>query len=245
MENYAVIVKNVKKTFGFKKSSGSSNLKNLNNTRFLNGKIIALEDISFNASKGEVFGIIGLNGSGKTTLLRTVGGIYLPDSGKVSVNGIIAPLLQIGTGFRNELVAKDNIVMYGMLLGMSKSEIKSKIDTIIDFAELKEFSNMKLMHYSSGMKTRLAFSTALQVNPDILLVDEVLSVGDIAFREKSFNEFISFKKSGKTILFTSHNLKAISDLCDRVLLLHKGKMVAIGEPQEIIKQYQDLAKVHN
>ena len=230
-----VIVENITKTFDLKKPSGvSSLLENPTHTK-LNGRLVALDDISFSVSRGEMFGIIGTNGSGKTTLLRIISGIYHPDKGNVKVNGRLAPLLQIGTGFHNELIASENIILSGMLSGMSKDDIKGKIDDVIEFAELQEFANMKLKYYSSGMRARLAFATALQINPEILLVDEILSVGDMAFREKSYKAFLSFKESGKTILYSTHNLNILPKLCDRVLLIHNGKMIMIGKSEQVIE----------
>jgi len=220
--NNIVELENVVKIFN--KNEGKTifgKLKGIKN----NSLFKAIDNVSFNVNKGEMFGIIGKNGSGKTTLLRIIAGIYKPEQGKVKINGRIAPLLQIGVGFYNELVAKDNIILYGMLLGLKKSEITKRVKDIINFAELNDFEDMKLKHYSSGMRARLAFATAMQVEPDILLVDEILSVGDLPFREKSFNAFLSFKKEGKTILYTSHNLTMLAKLCDRVLLLDKGKII--------------------
>jgi len=233
----SVIVENVTKTFIVKSPLGLKNFKN--NLLTKPQVIVGLDDVSFSVQKGEMIGIIGLNGSGKTTLLRTIGGIYQPNSGNIYVNGVLAPLLQLGTGFHQELVAHDNIMTYGMLLGMPKNVINSKIDSIIEFAELEKFRNMKLMHYSSGMKSRLAFSTVLQINPDILLVDEVLAVGDAAFKKKSFEAFLSFKKQNKTILYTSHSVGMMTKLCDRVIWLDHGKVVEIGQPQEVISRYND------
>ena len=157
-------------------------------------------------------GIIGLNGSGKTTLLRVIAGIYESDGGKISIDGRLAPLLQIGTGFQNELTGLENIIISGMLYGFSKKEIQGKVDAIMKFAELQEFENMKIKQYSAGMKTRLAFSIAMQIDPDIILVDEVLSVGDFTFREKSLQAFLSFKDRKKTILFATHILAPLPEL---------------------------------
>jgi len=236
MEEDAVIVEKVTKLFKInKKKSFFGNHKN-------SSVITALDDISFTIKKGEMLGIMGLNGSGKTTLLRTIAGIYKPNFGSIKVKGIMAPLLQIGTGFNPELNASENIIMYGMLLGLKKQEIKKRTDSIIEFAELGQFSEMKLKNYSSGMRARLAFSSALQVNPDILLVDEVLAVGDKSFREKSFDEFLSFKKSGKTILYTTHSTEKISQLADKVLILNKGKVVFFGNPNEAIQKYEEIVK---
>jgi len=243
-EKNSVIVQNVTKHFkleGSPKIFGKSTNSKNSNQRGFN----ALEDVSFEVAKGEMLGIIGLNGSGKTTLLRTIAGIYKPDSGIVKVNGTVAPILNIGTGFHPELNALENITMYGMLLGISKKDIKEKIPSIIEFAELEKFSFEKIKHYSSGMKARLAFSTVLQINPDIILVDEVLAVGDQRFKEKSFIEFSSFKKRGKTILYTTHSLDKVYKLLDRVIILHKGRIVAIGKPEEATKKYEELIKRSN
>jgi len=188
---------------------------------------------------------LGPNGSGKTTLLRIISEIYKQDSGKININGRVAPLLQIGTGFNPEFDATDNIRIYGMLLGFSKQEINAKISKIIEFAELEEFTNMKLKNYSVGMRARLGFSTALQVNPDILLVDEVLAVGDEAFRKKSFDEFINFKKENKTIVFTTHNLNWVLQFADRAVLLLKGKIIKIGHPEEVISKYKEILRESN
>jgi len=206
-------------------------------------KLVALSNVSLNISKGETVALLGLNGSGKTTLLRVISGIYQPEIGSVRVTGRLAPLLQIGTGFNVELDAIDNIKMYGMLLGFSKRSIEEKIDEILSFAELTKFSKMKIKNYSSGMRARLGFATAFQVDPDILLVDEVLAVGDETFRQKSLNEFIEFKKKGKTIVFTTHNLNWISQLSDRVVLLDEGKVVGIGPPKEILEVYKTITNI--
>ena len=236
MATNAIELENITKKFNLKKSHLTSQTSVPNN----DDKLVALDNVSIKIPKGEMVGIIGLNGSGKTTLLRMIAGILVPDSGIVKTDGLIAPLLQIGTGFHNELLPSDNIIMYGMLLGMSKSEIKEKIPNIMKFAELEKFSNMRLKHFSAGMRARLGFSTALRINPEILLVDEVLSVGDMSFREKSFKAFLTFKESGKTILYTTHNMGMISELSDRVLLLHHGKLIMVGKPEETLQKYKEI-----
>ena len=174
--------------------------------------------------------------------MRIIADVYKPTSGFVDVNGVIAPILQLGTGFQGDLDARDNILMNGMLLGFSKSEIHEKIEKIIQYAELEKFVNMKLKYFSAGMRTRLAFSTVLQLNSDILLIDEVLSVGDINFRKKCFESILLLKKQGKTILFTSHSFDTISKICDKVLLLHKGKLIMIGNPDEVMAKYREISK---
>jgi ABC-type polysaccharide/polyol phosphate transport system ATPase subunit len=200
----------------------------------------ALLDVSFSIKKGEVFGIIGTNGSGKTTLLRIICGIYKPDKGHVEVKGRLSQLMEIGAGFQKELAAKENIIINGMLLGLSKSQIERKVESIIEYADLKKFTNLLLKHYSSGMKARLAFATAMQINPDILLVDEIMSVGDKNFRKKSYETFLYFKKKNKTIIMTTHSLGNLSQICDRVLLLNKGKNIIVGKPEDVLKKYQEI-----
>jgi len=243
MDSIAIELKNVTKIFNVnKQNSIYSTLKNLRSKNSGLKKIIAIDNLSLSIKKGETIGLIGLNGGGKTTLLRLIGGIYSPDSGTINIVGRIAPLLQIGTGFNAEFNAKENIVIYGMLLGLKKNEIESKVETILDFAELKRFRNLKLKNYSSGMKAKLGFSTAIQINPEILLVDEVLSVGDAAFQQKSFEAFLSFKKNNKTIVLTTHNINTISKVADRVVLLDGGKLVNTGKPDEIIPIYNEIVK---
>jgi len=231
LETNAIVIKNITKKFFIKNYNRSEN----------SNVLVALNNVSFSIPKGKTIGIIGSNGSGKTTLLRIISGIYLPDHGTVEINGKIAPLLQIGTGFNGELNARENIIVYGLLLGFTKSEISEKIKPIIEFAELEKFAVMKLKHYSAGMKVRLAFSTALQVNPDILLVDEVLAVGDMSFQKKSLEAFLTFKNENKTILFTSHNLQMISKICDHVLLLNNGELLMEGKPDEVIRLFKELS----
>jgi len=233
-------VKNVTKIFTYNKQKGIFNrIKNIRHTD-TQKNLTALDNVSFTAKKGEVLGIIGLNGSGKTTLLQVIAGIYQPNYGTVQVNGTLAPILQIGTGFHQELIPRENIVMYGMLLGFAKNEIEKKVNSILQFAELEQFSMMRLKHFSSGMRARLAFATMIQLNPDILLIDEIMSVGDINFRQKSTKAFFSFKDKGKTILLATHQFGVLNELADRVILLHHGKILNIGEPNEVIQKYKEL-----
>ncbi len=239
MGDIVISVNKVSKIFKLDKPLGVSKIVNQSSNN--QNKILeALNEITFTVHKGEVLGIIGLNGSGKTTLLRIIAGVYKPTSGYVEVNGRLSPLLQLGTGFQGDLDARDNIIMNGMLLGISKSDITKKVENIIQYAELEKFVNMKLKHYSTGMKARLAFATAMQIDPDILLVDEVLAVGDKDFQKKSYETFLSFRKNKKTILHATHNLDKLSEFSDRVLLLDKGKIVIIGNPDEVIRKYHDV-----
>jgi ABC-type polysaccharide/polyol phosphate transport system ATPase subunit len=196
-----------------------------------------LKNISFTVQKGEILGIIGRNGSGKSTLLRIISKILQPDSGDVYVNGTLTPLLQLGTGFNNELSARDNIVLSGLFMGFSKKVIEDKIEEIINFAEVEKFADTKLKHFSSGMYMRLAFAVAIQVEPDILLVDEVLAVGDTFFQQKGLQAFEDYKKRGKTIILVSHDLRTISSFCDRAIYLQNGEIKDIGEPSKVIEEY--------
>ena len=174
---------------------------------------------------------------------QNIADIFQPDKGKVSKNGKLAPILQISGGFNLELKPSENIVLYGMLLGVPKSEIKRKIPYILEFAELEKFSTMKLKHFSSGMLARLSFSTVLQINPDIFLFDEILSVGDLKFKEKVLNTFPSFKEKNKTVLYSTHNLGSLVTLCDRVLLLHHGKQIMIDKPKKVVQKYRELVGI--
>ena len=238
MTNTAIIVNDVSKTFKIGKNRNISSIgkKNQNQKNILR----ALEGVTFTVSKGEVLGIIGLNGSGKTTLLRIIAGVYTPDSGNVQVNGRLSPLLQLGTGFQGDLNAKENIILNGMLLGQTKSSIEKKVNSIIRYAELEDFTNMKLKNFSTGMRARLAFSTAMQIDPEILLIDEILSVGDKDFQQKSYDTFVSFTKSNKTVVHASHNLQKLEEFSDRLLLLHKGHIIMLGQPEEVIAKYMDM-----
>ena len=239
MTDIAVKVENVSKIFRLAKPLGVPNQQTQQNP-VEQRSLKALDEISFSVTKGEVLGIIGLNGSGKTTLMRIIAGVYKPDFGSVTINGRLSPLLQLGTGFQGDLDARENIIMNGMLLGMSKTEIKNKVNHIIQYAELEKFANMKLKYYSAGMRARLAFGTAMQIEPDILLVDEVLAVGDENFQKKSYQTFRSFISSEKTVIHTSHNLGRLAEFSDRILLLHKGKIDMLGKPNEVIQKYKEL-----
>ena len=239
MPKISIEVKNVYKSFRL--SSNSNDITSGKDNSFKNSKLVVLDDVSFSIKQGEVIAIIGSNGSGKSTLLKLIGGIYSPEKGKIVTNGKIAPLLQIGTGFQNELKADDNIISYGMLLGFTKSEIKKRIPSILKFAELENFSQMKLKNYSSGMRVRLAFSIAIQIDPDILLVDEILSVGDTKFRKKSFESFLKFKSEQRTIVFTSHNMTIVKQIADRVILINHSKIISIGEPNSVIQKYEQIS----
>jgi len=204
----------------------------------------ALEDITFTVEPGEFFGIIGANGSGKSTLLRILAGIYRADSGVVRVSGKLSPFIELGVGFNFDLNARDNIRINGTLLGLTPRELDERFDEIVGFAELERFVDQKLRNYSSGMQLRLAYSIAIQVDFDILLLDEVLAVGDQAFQEKCFATFERFRAEGKTVVFVSHDLGAVASFCDRALLLAGGRTVALGPADQVIETYNRSARAH-
>jgi len=197
----------------------------------------ALQDVTFSMEEGEMLGIIGENGSGKSTLLKILTGIMRPTSGRVSVNRRMTPFLELGVGFNPEFTAVENIRTYGTIMGLSKREINGKVDEILAFAGLETFRDAKLKNFSSGMQVRLAFSTAIQTDPDILLMDEVLAVGDMEFQQKCFDVFNRYRTEGITILFVSHDLGAVRRFCDKTLLLRQGEQLAFGETGEIIDRY--------
>jgi lipopolysaccharide transport system ATP-binding protein len=200
----------------------------------------ALQDVSFSVKHGETFGVIGPNGCGKSTLLKVLAGVLYPDSGKVRINGKIAPFLELGVGFQPELTAKENVYLYGAIMGLTRKDIDERYDEIINFSELKRFENMKLRNFSSGMYVRLAFATAIQTDPDIMLVDEVLSVGDESFQRKCGQKIDEIRRVGKTILLVSHALGTVQQLCDRCLLLNGGKAVALGETERVLAEYEKM-----
>ena len=197
----------------------------------------ALNDISFNVKKGEVVGLIGSNGAGKSTLLKIVSGVMKPTKGSVKVNGAISPMIELGAGFDMELTARENIYLNGAILGYSKNFIDSKFNDIVEFSELRDFLDVPVKNFSSGMTAKLAFSIATVVDPEVLIVDEILSVGDIKFQEKSKNKMLDMIKGGTTVLYVSHTLQSIKDLCDKVVWIEHGKMVKMGPAKEICDEY--------
>jgi ABC-type polysaccharide/polyol phosphate transport system ATPase subunit len=197
----------------------------------------ALDDVSFTVGPGEFFGVIGPNGSGKSTLLKILAGIYAQDRGRVTVRGQLSPFIELGVGFNPDLNARDNVRINGVLLGLTLRELDERFDAIIGFAELERFVDQQLKNYSSGMQLRLAYSIAIQVPFDVLLLDEVLAVGDQAFQEKCFATFDALREAGKTIVFVSHDLDAVSRFCDRTLLLDRGRVAALGPTEEVIEAY--------
>lgn len=200
----------------------------------------ALREISFSISEGECVGIIGTNGSGKSTLLKIITGVLGPTRGHVEVDGRISALLELGAGFNTEYTGLENIYLNGTMLGFSREEIDAKKDEILAFADIGEYINQPVKTYSSGMFVRLAFALAINIDPEILVVDEALSVGDVFFQAKCFHKFEEFKKAGRTILFVSHDLSSVAKYCDRVILLNKGDKLDEGSPKKIIDEYKQL-----
>lgn len=199
----------------------------------------ALQGINFEVKKGEVIGFIGSNGAGKSTLLKVVSGVMKPTKGTVTVHGTICPMIELGAGFDSELSARENIYLNASILGYSKEFIESKFDSIVEFSELEKFLDVPIKNFSSGMIARLAFSIATIVDPEILIVDEILSVGDLAFQTKSENKMKNMIGGGTTVLYVSHSLDSIKSLCDRVVWLDHGKIVEIGKAEKVCKHYQD------
>jgi ABC-type polysaccharide/polyol phosphate transport system ATPase subunit len=200
----------------------------------------AVKDVTFSVDHGECFGVIGPNGSGKSTLLKTIAGIHLPDRGSVVVDGLMSPFIELGVGFNPELNARDNVRVNATMLGLSRRELADKFDEMIEFAELGRFVDLKLKNFSSGMVMRLAYSVAIQVPFDILLLDEVLAVGDQSFQDKCFATLDDIRAAGKTILFVSHDLGSVRRICDRALLIHNGVVQALGPAAEVADSYEDL-----
>lgn len=200
----------------------------------------ALDDVSFELRKGETLGIIGENGSGKTTLLRLITGIFPPDKGRIVCKGRVGSLIAVGAGFHPHMTGRENIYLNGTILGMTRKEIDAKFDEIVDFADIGDFIDAPVNTYSSGMRVRLGFAIAVNTNPDILLIDEILAVGDTAFKGKCYNIMREIQKNGKTIIFVSHNEQNMLDICKRAILLDHGKLVYEGDTQEVYKKYDEL-----
>ncbi|NLZ24532.1 ABC transporter ATP-binding protein [Candidatus Dojkabacteria bacterium] len=239
MENIAIEVKNVSKRFKIPVKGHSNTLQE----KFLNPfqkvqyrEFDALRDLSFRVRKGEFFSVIGPNGVGKSTLLKIVSQIYIPDKGSIKIDGLLVPFLELGVGFNPELSARENVYLNGTILGLTKKELDKCIDEIFDFAELREFADMSIKNFSSGMAVRLAFSIAIRVKSDILVLDEVLAVGDAEFQKKCYNYFDSIKGK-KTILYVSHALDSVRKYSDRVLWLKEDRSYELGDALEIVDKY--------
>ena len=202
----------------------------------------ALQNVSFTLNKGDRLGILGLNGAGKSTLLKVIAGVYKPTAGTVKRYGKIAPMLELGAGFDPQYTGRENIFLYGAVLGFSKEFLKSKYDEIVAFSELEKFIDVPLKNYSSGMRARLGFAIATIVEPEILILDEVLSVGDAKFKKKSEARIMSMFDKGVTVLFVSHSLEQVKRLCNKAIILEHGKLVASGEVEEVAKIYEQMTK---
>ncbi len=200
----------------------------------------ALNGVSFRVKKGEVMGIIGKNGAGKSTLLKVISGILKPTEGSVNLHGNVVPMLELGSGFDFDLSGRENIFLNGAILGYNEEFLKNKFGEILEFSELEEFIDIPIRNYSSGMVMRLAFSVASLVNPEILIVDEILAVGDSAFQEKSKNKMLELMSGGTTVLFTSHSIAQIREMCDKVVWLDHGKIMSIGSPDSVCDEYESF-----
>jgi ABC-2 type transport system ATP-binding protein len=200
----------------------------------------ALDDVSFDVHAGEFFGIVGRNGSGKSTLLKIMASIYRPDTGKVLMAGRLAPFIELGVGFNPELTSRENVVLNGVLMGFSRREARRRLDSVLDFAELQDFVDMKLKNYSSGMMVRLAFSVMVNADADIMLVDEVLAVGDAAFGQKCIDVFTAMRKAGRTIVLVTHDMSTVQRFCHRAMLIHDSRIQYLGDPEETALRYYRL-----
>lgn len=240
MEKIVVKVEHVKKSFHLPTESTSSLKRTIvNYFKGIKGyrEQKVLRDISFEVNKGDFIGIVGRNGSGKSTLLKIISQIYQPDFGEITINGKLVSFIELGVGFNPELTGRENIYLNGALLGFSTKEVDLMYDDIVDFAELHEFMNQKLKNYSSGMQVRLAFSVAIRVDSDILVLDEVLAVGDEAFQRKCNDYFMNAKEQEKTIILVTHSMEAVRKYCNKALLIDKGEIKIIGTPDEVANQY--------
>lgn len=242
MVNKEVVVKveNLKKTFHIPLEAHNGIKQKLINT--IKGRkgyreFTPLNDISFEIEKGDFFGIVGRNGSGKSTLLKTLAGIYNPDGGAVHVNGTLVPFIELGVGFNPELTGRENVFLNGALLGFSRKQMESMYDDIVDFAELHDFMEERLKNYSSGMQVRLAFSIAIRADGDILLLDEVLAVGDEAFQRKCNEYFNTLKKKGKTVILVTHSMSDVNKFCNKAMMIQDGRIILRGNPEEVANEY--------
>ena len=209
-------------------------------TRMSSERLDALRDVSFSVRTGEFFGVVGRNGSGKSSLLKCLAGIYRVDSGQIYVDGRLSTFIELGVGFNPNLAARDNVVMNGIMLGLGPREASARFERVIEFAELEQFVDLKLKNYSSGMHVRLAFSVMIQVDADVLLIDEILAVGDASFQQKCFDAFFRLRDEGRTIIFVTHDMAAVERFCHRALLLERGEIMLIDEPKAVADRYLDL-----
>lgn len=238
MSEIAARVQNVSKKFRlYHERNQSIKSAIMRGRRSVHEDFWALKDVDFEVPTGSTFGLIGSNGSGKSTLLKCLAKIYYPEKGAISYDGKIAALLEVGSGFHPELSGRENVFLNGSILGMTKKEVTRKFDEIVDFSGVEQFIDQPVKNYSSGMYVRLGFSIAINVNPDILVVDEVLAVGDAEFQEKCSQKFVDFKKDGKTVILVSHAMTAVREMCDHAAWLSHGELVAVGEAEPTIQAY--------
>ena len=239
----AIIVKNLSKTFrlpGERRGTLRERLMKFHQRNEVKARK-TLDDINFEVMQGEFFGIIGRNGSGKSTLLKILAGIYRPDKGsEVTIHGRIAPMLELGVGFNPELTGRENVFLNATIMGMTRKEVSERYEKIVRFAELEQFMGLQVKHYSSGMSVRLAFAVAMQVESPILLLDEVLAVGDFVFAEKCFAHFEECRRKGRTIILVTHSAESMERFADRVMLIHQSRLEAIGNPHEVLQKYHAL-----
>ena len=239
----AIIVKNLSKTFrlpGERRGTLRERLMKFHQRNEVKARK-TLDDINFEVMQGEFFGIIGRNGSGKSTLLKILAGIYRPDKGsEVTIHGRIAPMLELGVGFNPELTGRENVFLNATIMGMTRQEVSDRYEKIVRFAELEQFMELQVKHYSSGMSVRLAFAVAMQVDSPILLLDEVLAVGDFVFAEKCFAHFEECRRKGRTIILVTHSAESMERFADRAMLIHQSRLEAIGNPHEVLQTYHAL-----
>ena len=242
-DNIALSVKNVSKSFKLP-TEQASGIKQafINWAKGVKGfkRQHVLNNISFDVEKGDFFGIVGRNGSGKSTLLKLISGIYVPDKGRIQVNGSLVPFIELGVGFNPELTGRENVYLNGAMLGFSVKQIDAMYDDIVEFAELGDFMDQKLKNYSSGMQVRLAFSVAIKAQGDILVLDEVLAVGDEAFQRKCYNYFAKLKKEKKTVILVTHDMESVQRFCNKAILINKGKIELSGSAPKVAQLYRDL-----
>ena len=238
----AVVVRDVSKTFQIPREQVNTLKERALHPfrRAADHEFAALRGVSFEVPKGGFFGIAGRNGSGKSTLLKCLAGIYGADGGTIHIDGQVSTFIELGVGFNPDLAARDNVTLNAAMLGLSKREAKKRFDAVIDFAELQEFTELKLKNYSSGMMVRLAFAVMIEIDSDVLLIDEILAVGDAAFQQKCADEFAKIRKSNRTVLLVTHDMGAIQRFCDEAILLEHGRVVASGDPREVGDAYLDL-----
>lgn len=243
MDLTAIEVNNVSKTFKLpheKQGSVKHVFINLFKSKKSYERQHVLDDVSFKVNSGEFFGIVGRNGSGKSTLLKLLAGIYSPNKGNLKVNGRLTPFIELGVGFNPELTGKENVFLNGALLGFDRRQMEKMYESIVSFAELERFMDQKLKNYSSGMQVRLAFSIAIRAESDILLIDEVLAVGDAAFQRKCFDYFMKIKKEKHTLILVTHDMGAVRRYCDKAIMIDKGRVIESGSPEKVAQAYQKL-----